>query len=211
MENNTAKTSFFSSFTNFLTSTTTSSVSSLTTTGYGFTLKKLERVKIDISCKLGSIVTNIDYTQFGITYTSRSPHEVNNVFETKCTNWGSFFNSIKHCEGLDLCSLEYRPNWLFKECQKDQIYDEYYGFIKVYCKDAEIQGKHIRQFYIKYFVTSVSLILIFQGFLIWLFLNEKYFMKQYKKKFRSPNEYSLQLRGFPSDWTETEVVTGIYK
>ena len=52
---------------------------------------------------------------------------------------------------------------------------------------------------------SFLLIILFQLFCIWLWLNEVMFNKQYKHHYNTPNEYSLQLSNFPSKMSDVEL------
>ena len=206
--------SFIDSVANALVGSTLAAANSKHTMTFEFSLKERKVRKLELACESGHLLINHNYTQFGLIDSARSSHEVNNVFDISCTNWNGFVYSIQHCQGKQSCSVLYQPFWLVPRCQNEQIFDSKIGYIKIFCEDAKAirtANLSVTEFYHTYFVFCTALLAIFQVFLGWLLLNQKYFLKQYTARFRTPSEYTLQLRGLPSQWNEDEMLTGVYK
>ena len=81
----------------------------------------------------------------------------------------------------------------------------------------DVDGKHIykaleshkkktlKNVYQDYYAVGVFLVVMFALFLVWLFFSERYYLIQYNKTHRSPDEYCLQIQNFPPDLNSNEL------
>ena len=56
----------------------------------------------------------------------------------------------------------------------------------------------------------MAIVIVFILLLIWLYCNELRFIRQYKKRFRNPSEYTIELRGLPPSFTKQQVIDEVY-
>ena len=77
-------------------------------------------------------------------------------------------------------------------------------------KDAS-DSVSMRSYYTLYYEICIAILAVFMLTLLWLILNEYFFMKQYKEKIRSPSEFCLELGGLPKTMNEHELCNAIYQ
>ena len=89
------------------------------------------------------------------------------------------------------------------------------GLLKIQCRETKMENgdykQSVRSFYYSYFMVCIAILAVFIALLTWLYCNERQFMKQYQKKYRSPSEYTIELRGLPPDYNKQMVIDGVYK
>ena len=175
------------------------------TSTYGFRLSS-KNINIPLSCQTGVISSHINNFNFGLISLWRAPETVNNIFDISCTDWASITYSLQNCQGKADCDLQYNPSWILKECQNSDYFEKYNGYLKILCIDPAVNGKDaVISQYETYNLVSFGLIMLFQFFTIWLYLNEFFYKRQYQKRYRSPNEYSLALKNIPSQFTTIDL------
>ena len=69
----------------------------------------------------------------------------------------------------------------------------------------------MRGFYELYIYACCLVVFLLILTIFWMNLNESKFMLQYRKKIRSPSEYSLEIKGIPNNFTEGKVYFELFE
>lgn len=198
--------------TSFFLESTLAGVSSLTIQTFGLDISGSDNDKeiVQLRCPSGQIATNLNLVDYGLIKPERNHKHINNIYSIDCNNWASFFYSLQDCEGKSECDVEFKHSWLIDSCHSKDIYNNNNLVVKYYCagKTPKIFSNgpnyrldslesSVKSEYSDYMIISFFLVVVFQIFLTWLWLNEIFYIQKYEKSFRSPDEYSLVLKNLP--------------
>ena len=96
---------------------------------------------ITFRCETGYLTTNLNRTSFGLVDHYRGVGEVENIFDTSCTNFSTFLWSIQKCDKLRSCEVQYSPDWLEKSCWKQLSVNSLNSSSKLEKTDAKNSSK----------------------------------------------------------------------